>query len=84
MYGVGDGVSDTISNPAHVYLLQDTFYAKLTAVSFQCHDSLVESVPLVHPLHAHLPWLRISFARKTLHSLPIINRHRAQLQVAVW
>jgi len=48
----GDGSSDTVTNPWHVYLLQDTFTVKMTAITQQCNDSLVETVPLVHPLQA--------------------------------
>jgi len=48
----GDRASDTATSPTHVYLLQDTFSVELTAITSQCVDSMVQQVPLVHPLKA--------------------------------
>ena len=48
----GDGTSDTLVNPTHIYYTQDTFDVKLIGINAQCSDSMIQQIRLIHPLHA--------------------------------
>ncbi len=47
----GDGTSDTTTNPSHIYA-QGTYTVTLIADNHACEDSMVMTLPLVHPLIA--------------------------------
>ncbi len=47
----GDGTSDTISNPSHIYA-QGNYTVTLVANNHVCQDSMVIPISLVHPLNA--------------------------------
>ena len=45
----GDGGSDIVTNPSHIYSANNTFQIKLVATSeFGCQDSLTKSINVVH------------------------------------
>jgi gliding motility-associated-like protein len=52
LWSFGDGVTDTAKNPSHIYYTQDTFRIKLVAINNQCADSVIDTVPLIHPINA--------------------------------
>ena len=47
----GDGTSDTSTNPSHIYA-QGTYTVTLIADNHACEDSMLMTLPLVHPLVA--------------------------------
>lgn len=52
IWDFGDGNSDTVTNPKHVYRTQDSFTVRLTAIKAQCNDSISKKVQLIHPIKA--------------------------------
>lgn len=45
----GDGTSSTVTNPTHIYPVQDVYTVKLYAHSYTCVDSSVQTIDLRHP-----------------------------------
>lgn len=52
VWDFGDGYSDTAANPTHVYITQDSFVVKLTAITPKCDDSVKQTIQLIHPVIA--------------------------------
>lgn len=47
-----DGLTDTASNPSHLYTNQGTYYVRLRAENEYCADSTIKAVLIAHPLEA--------------------------------
>lgn len=52
----GDGLSDTVTNPTHIYPAQGGYTVTLTATNFVCEDTAVRGFFFIHPLSS---WFRI-------------------------
>jgi gliding motility-associated-like protein len=52
IWDFGDGTSDTVANPRHIFYTQGTYTVTLTSTNHYCVDSFQEVISLIHPLHA--------------------------------
>ncbi|MES2702930.1 MAG: PKD domain-containing protein [Bacteroidota bacterium] len=52
VWSFGDGTTDTVTNPIHVYTAQGTFHVSLLGINDACEDSSAVDIPLIHPIVA--------------------------------
>lgn len=53
LWAFGDGSSDTVANPVHVFTTQGTFHTVIYGINAACMDSSATDISLTHPLDAN-------------------------------